>query len=502
MALQQFPISFLKNNLDQIILTLKFKDLNLTLEEINRRAIDVNDFFKELNDNIYVILEDNYVDVVYRDSYYDYYSTKSREYNRFCIRLSFFKSKINFSQELNTQQLQNNYLGFLIIRPLKACVGRNIISPEAKINLKTNQPMTIEICRVSIESSCLGIKLIAKGFPHASQDSETMTCAQTTIWAILEYFGNKYSYYSPTTPSEIEEVLEPFSYERLLPSKGLNVNQISVALRKFGFGPKIYSRSTLAGGNSLFELLACYIESGIPLAVTMANRFIGHAVVCVGVEKVDKSNVKNSIKTIGSKSQVNIMSWNITVSNGNFVFNDDNFPCYQLAKLNDPVRHYIDYPIKGWENFQIENFIAPLYFRVYMEADTAITLSEEIITSCLSIDADTVMKTFLTSSRTYREYLSTNSTIPIAMRLGLLQLPMPKFIWISELSTYDEFINDKVNTILLLDATGSKMADLSKNIILFISKGDLYRYDNTTLSIKGFKTQFPKVIEAFGGNLN
>ena len=45
-------------------------------------------------------------------------------------------------------------------------------------------------------------------------------------------------------------------------------------------------------------LMACYIESGVPLAVALTNAQIGHAVVCVGTERVDKNDVMNHFQGI------------------------------------------------------------------------------------------------------------------------------------------------------------------------------------------------------------
>ena len=90
----------------------------------------------------------------------------------------------------NADNIRNNYLGFVVLRPLRYCIGRNVIDPKAKDDTSLQQA---KICRATIESSCFGIKLNAVGFPHSSQDTETMTCAQTTIWALLEYYGNKYN---------------------------------------------------------------------------------------------------------------------------------------------------------------------------------------------------------------------------------------------------------------------------------------------------------------------
>ena len=48
-----------------------------------------------MRDDLLVVKESNYVDRAYRDSYYDYYSTKLRSYNRNCVRLSFFDSGVD-----------------------------------------------------------------------------------------------------------------------------------------------------------------------------------------------------------------------------------------------------------------------------------------------------------------------------------------------------------------------------------------------------------------------
>ena len=468
----------------------------LTVAEMDNLLDCLQGFLCDMRDDLHVIIEGEYVDIAYRDSYYDYYATKHSSYSRLCLRMSFFKpafsKDINFEDESN---IRDNYLGFLVVRPLIKCIGRNVISPEAKLANKQN----IRICRVKVETSCLGVKLKAEGFPHASQDNETMTCAQTTIWSLLEYYGNKYALYRPTLPTEIEEILEPFSYERQLPSKGLTYNQISVALRILGFGPKIYqSGDTLDKISHFRKLLACYIESGIPLAVALTNDKLGHAVVCVGTENVDAHEVTKYPVTLGKKT---LYSWNQAVANAKFVFNDDNLPCYQVASLSEPVKHYVDKGKVTWKDAQVRQFIAPLYHKVYMEADTAIALTEQIIKTVISGGDGHVMRTLLTSSRTFREHITKMTSFANDQRLGLLSIPMPKFVWVTELSTPDEFYNGRASTLLLLDATGSKMANLARNIILLLSDGMFYGYDSTQRGIIGWPTNLPTSFESFPGNI-
>lgn len=497
MTPKYYPISDLQTNNQSLMSVVSILGVDsLTAAELGNMVVNLKTFLCEMRNDLHVIIEGVYVDSVYRDSYYDYYSTKHSTYNRFCLRMSFFdigfKKDIDFSDESN---IKDNYLGFLVIRPLIKCIGRNVISPLAKVAPKND----IRICKVSVDASCLGVKLKAEGFPHASQDNETMTCAQTTIWSLLEYYGNKYTYYHPTLPTEIESILEPFSYERQLPSKGLTYNQISVALRNLGFGPKIYQTGkTTQEIRRFHQLMACYIESGVPLAVALTNDKLGHAVVCLGTEKIDKHEVIKHPVTIGSKT---VYSWNDTLANANFVFNDDNMPCYQMATLANPAVNYINLGLAKWQNVKVSQFIAPLYHKVYLEADTAIALSEQIISSVIPGGNGLVMRTLLTSSRTFREHITKMTTLGNNHRLALLGIPMPKFVWVTELSTPDEFYNNQVSTLLLLDATGSKMANLSRNIILLLSEGLLYSYDKNSMAIVGKPTILPKTFEAFSGNI-
>lgn len=497
MRTKYYPIKLLQSpskELKEIVSGLQID--RLTKAEFVSLMGNLLVFMKDLRDDLHVIVESVYVDSVYRDSYYDYYATKHGNYSRFCLRLSFFDKAFDPEADLaDEKNMRENYLGFLVVRPIIKCIGRNIISPLAKIPPK-NQ---IRICRVKANSSCLGVKLQADGFPHASQDNETMTCAQTTIWSLQEYFGNKYTNYHPTLPTEIEGILEPFSYERQLPSKGLTYNQISVALRNLGLGPKIYQSGTTAESIKHFRrLMACYIESGVPLAVALTNKNLGHAVVCLGRRNVDKGDVINHPVVLGKKT---LFSWNDTVACADFVFNDDNLPCYQIANLSDPAYNYV---VKGkdrWKDAQVKQFIAPLYHKVYMEADIAIELSKQIVMSILPDGDGMVIRTLLTSSRTFREHITHMTSLTNDQRLALLQVPMPKFVWVTELSTVDEFIKNKANTLLLLDATGSKMANLPRNIILLLSMGYHYDYDAASMTIKGVKTSFPNSFETFPGNL-
>jgi hypothetical protein len=194
-----------------------------------------NGYLGNLDENqVTFLIEFPYTDKVYRDSYYHYYASKLYSYKRDCIRVSIFQKSIDqshFRDPSKIAQLSDLYLGFFIVRPLTpALLGRNAISKSGFIHGSDLLVMT-----APISAAINGIKLSIHAFPHSSQDSETISCAETTLWSLMEYFGNKYPEYKPTLPSKIHEILSSRKPERQIPSNGLQLMDISFALKKVAF---------------------------------------------------------------------------------------------------------------------------------------------------------------------------------------------------------------------------------------------------------------------------
>ncbi|MDZ7767199.1 MAG: hypothetical protein U5K00_22765 [Melioribacteraceae bacterium] len=95
----------------------------------------VRGFISPLKRQCNFFVEYPYVDKVYRNSYYNFYSSKLRKYRRNCIRISIFTTKINngdFRSDKSLDTLEKHYRGFFVIRPtLPSPIGRAVISPEA-----------------------------------------------------------------------------------------------------------------------------------------------------------------------------------------------------------------------------------------------------------------------------------------------------------------------------------------------------------------------------------
>ena len=422
-----------------------------------------------LRPELMMIVETEYVDAVYRDTYYNYFSTKLKPYCRNCVRLSFFEPRfktISEYSQLPEEEIQSIYLGFMVLRPIGKCIGRNVISPRAKI-----APFnSVKVVLAEFHATCLGVKLTVEAFSHASQDGEYMTCAETTTWNLMEYFGNKYALYRPLLPSELINNLHAFSTERMVPSSGLTVQQISMAIEHQGFSSLLYTNKD----KRFKELFTCYVESGLPLAVAISSDVGGHAVVCIGREDVDRGKMHKG-KSLGSSDYV---VWNYNVDK--FVFNDDNRPSYMIDDFTKPSQYL--------PNAAIQAFIVPLHKKIYLPAEQAIDTSHFFIV--------------LTSCRSYREYIRRNPDFNDKLKIAYLKLEMPKFIWVTEVSSRADFVLKKVNSLIILDATSpSSTYNPYASLILKQNNNVLTIYDEISRSFSDAQISLPAKFESFDHNL-
>lgn len=118
------------------------------------------------------------------------------------------------------QELQDAFIGTIVIKPTpivhsNCTMGRTLLNPK-KLHLPKCYIRTTKF-NVSI----LGTEYTIEAFPFTGQDGEVMTCAETCIWEILEYFGTRYSNYKTVLPKDIIAKLNSISQERILPSEGL-----------------------------------------------------------------------------------------------------------------------------------------------------------------------------------------------------------------------------------------------------------------------------------------
>lgn len=462
----------------------------------------VEKYFSVLSPNLVVVVEYPYVDKVYRNSYYRYYAGKAEQVARDCIRLSFLiDTSPTLANKLMKPELWSQfYRGFMVLRPTELnVVGRNGISP---IIYNDND---FVICKTNLPASVNGLKVHVDAFPASSQDIETMVCAETAVWALMEYFGNRYAEYMPVRPSHIINLLKSKSFERQLPSTGLTNDQICYLLKNLNFQPIL---QVITDDSDGYSLISTFVESGIPTVLTMnnseeyengnVNELIAHAILCIGHENISSVAIDDAIAET-NEDGIDIVDYDKIKKK--FVFIDDNYPAYCMDYLSKPTERYKDVPNEGkdWLACRIKFAIIPLYEKILLMPGLVKNMATNFL-QYLSIPAGTelTMRTFLASSRSYRDYVCRNN-MPQDMKDLILNLYLPKFIWVVELSTRTGLKQKYAEGLMIFDSTEPNFKNFSSLDIMYYKKHVAYKDERQVLQ---FDNNVPEVqFECFRNNL-
>lgn len=433
--------------------------------------------FENISFPITLVVEECYSDRDYKDSYYQFFASKYRHYSRYAHRVVIFEGEVK-EYELYDKNfdLESRLVGVITIRPLKTgCIGKTLFNPK---KLKLNKVL---IRSTDFELGLFGRKVRINSFPFSSQDGEYMTCAETALWAILQYYGARYKEYKVALPHDIVGIVDNESFDGVTPSRGLHYSHTSKVLKKFDFSPRIYNVENENDKN--FErYLHYYVESGIPLMVgiNFVDKQVGHLVLCIGRERQE---LPQAIK-YGECGKYQIAnSANFTQK---YVFMDDNKFPFTCNVLDDQY--------KG-EETKIKYFIAPLYKRIFLTAEEAervfyqILINETFGLKNISLTpTPVIIRIFLATSRNYKahKFSALGKSYEILDRI-----PLPKFVWVCEISTEEQYRRGKVCGEIVLDATAAKRDGLDSILLL--------RYPKK-FACKHFDDSLQKLEERLGFN--
>lgn len=383
-----------------------------------------------------VVLEKGYIDVDYRDTYFNFFSRKFANYPCDTIRANFFSKKISARMIAKLDQYQDEYIGFTVLKPNRvSSIGRTIFDPSKLPFVQGH------ICLARYPVHILGAELTATGFPYMGQDTDVTICAHAACWMIFRYFSQRYSRYAEKWSYEVTQLTGNVSTGRLVPSKGLTAWQITEMFSNFGFSPEIYIRQQ---HQKLFDqLLYSYVESGLPVVVGLP----GHAITVIG----HQSDFTKQLQRLPASSYEYLTG---------LIANDDNFMPYHAVRRDGAK------PIGYFSNHMMENidlFIVPLYEKIHLSAEHVFELSNAILTGgTYGINAlckilryeETVTRVFLTSSKSYKNVRRQN-ILPFNFSDVYCALRMPKFIWVCEISTPALMQVGKVAGEIIFDATAN-----------------------------------------------
>lgn len=433
----------------------KYSDITIFIKLINS--------FFEKQSSITFGIETYYIDREYRDSYYSHYSEWHLETSRYCWRLVLFSGNVcNLLDEISlnknaVQKLQKRIMGTIVIRPIKnASIGRTLIDPYYLLS---------EVCvrRSKYRIYYSGIKFTIRAFPFSMQDRVTTSCAEVTLLNILDYYSNQYTDYQFLLPSQINNIIKKSHYDRVLPTSGLSYQNISRVLYKTGFSPKLYFVGMNVDSDKIRRLLSYYVESGMPVAIGIDNgNSYGHSIICIGHGKCDTSfaKIKANQETIELPNKKIVLA-NSIYSYNNFIVQDDaRLPYHSIInKEND----YFKYPEDIGE-FRLKCLVAPLYRRMYMDAQRAETTIMNILTSIfspvddykigLNEDRPLIYRLFLASSRHFKQFRMKFVKDDWLNKL-YREIALPQFVWVCELYNPEGFSDNKAFGEIVLDATYS-----------------------------------------------
>jgi len=446
----------------------------------------VNNLLEELEDDISFLIEFFYIDRHYRDTYYSFFSSKFKSIDRECIRVHIFNKMVNKDDVFNkAANLSENYLGFFIIRPLKLhMLGRSLISPKAYKNNK------FVCCLMKERVSLFGKELVVYGFPQIAQDEETHTCAESTLWCLYEYYGSNYPQYRQLLPSQIIELLQSSAERQILPSKGLNKNELARCLNSNGFQSIVYPISSKFPGILFYNLLNIYIESGIPLLLILYGKMGGHAVLVVGHEEDDDIYYKQNENNPWAKYDDSYWA-DVSLMQKKLVFIDDNKPPYYISSL----KSYINSEGKTaltYRDYDVNSFIVPLPAHMFLVAETVLDLLWLIFNNPYigfeKRKEKKITRLLLTSSYSFKKFIFEHENkMDPDFKQVFLRLPLPKYIWLCEIYNKHEFVKDGYCTgLVIIDAT-SDGRSLS-SVLFYMLDENKYFHNNFDWNEKPVKT--------------
>ncbi|SHN19246.1 hypothetical protein [Chitinophaga sp. CF418] len=241
-------------------------------------------------------------------------------------------------------------------------------------------------------------------------------------------------------------------------------------------------------GDILFrQVFSTYIESGLPLIVAMDNGHqmgnVGHALIAIGRtrttdELIDNLAVSEELDTdlksiIGQKD---IQFFDNDDIPGRFVFIDDNMPPYQLQHFETPALHYNN---PNWKTCRISEFVAPLHPRMYLEAVAAKVYIKKLLLGGMfpiANGTEIFVRLFLTSNRSYKDYLARNVSFSATVREFITNMLMPEFIWVAEISDKANIKRRQAYGLFILDATEPDLNRHSK--LIFGGYKNIFYYWN------------------------
>ena len=413
------------------------------------------------------VLEDRYIDRDYSADYSQFYARTFRTHERHCKRAHFFSQDISplLQRPLSTAQLNRlsdfagqSYCGFCVIRPFSAApIGRTVLLARVRDRFDMEATVT---CRADINAHLLGASLQVTGTSFLQQDTRVGACAQIAIWAGMRHMHARHNY-NWVSVADITRFAGPPSVREAvsLPnaSDGLSSDAMVRAIAEAGYQPLCFPSWDI--GRAILP----YVESGIPVILGLdIGGSVGHAVTVLGrvfarQENPGKCAIDYIPAYIVHDDQSGPYMWLPADKQAStkYLFGDDTIKRYTSGgtiELN--VKEHAVFAIalmstrvfstaaraehNAWS--QIEENLNALPGARRALAALNIPVNEMLMDELEAAHSagNIVLRTYLTSAAGYRRHLAQGSASD-ELKDALLDLHLPHFTWITEISTIDSY---------------------------------------------------------------
>lgn len=462
---------------------LDFGDHVESEEELeNNHSYRILNAILKKNPVITIVIERQYVDKIYRDSYYMHFSCKHGKYNRFCKRLFVFDgdvfigAQVDKFSDIGIEKLQEKFVGTIVIRPLKeGKIGRTLINPYF-VTDKGN----VFLRYAKYSATIYGMRLQINAFPFSMQDGETTTCAEITILNLMDYFSIKYPEYKSILPSEIAQIAEENGYERNLPTRGLGYTVITKVFSEVGFFPRLYTMNLFADMSQFKRVMHYYIESGLPVAIGVkVDEKTRHSIIGIGHGKIQYDLIGQKVYAVYDTVSDNYI-WLVDSADlsNSYIMMDDCQRPYETFEWRTVTQDGMTSHKSMLGDYEPDNLMVPLYKRMFLEAQDAYDICTSALASSkagiqvvdpkLGIrENPIIIRLFMCASRNYKQRRVSNfSSKNKEVRERYMNILFPKFIWVCEIYDKRSYCERKALGEIVIDATASPY-DGMKSILLY-----------------------------------
>jgi hypothetical protein len=398
-----------------------------------------------------IVVEKEYVNRDFLEDYSSYYVRSFKQYDRFCVRLHFFKVAFDsdeFSEilrgtpkNLKTEDLQLNYQGFMVLKPLPITVIGTTCLATYEHDNKRYFP-----CVRKYNASLFGIKLEVNSLAYQEQDSIVAACASSSIWTVFHRTAVIFQHSLPS-PVEITKWATkyfPFA-NRHFPNKGLTGEQMSIAIREVGLEPYLYDVTTY---DRVKATAYAYLKGGIPLVLGFqlwntenvnAEPFGGHAVTITGYSVDDDASttfdeIPNLTLTSSRISKFYVHDDQIgpfakmDFCNNKIIYNGRLYPCIETSWFDSKRKTG---NIKGTPDI----LIIPLYHKIRIPFESvliSVNMFNSIIQPFVAILPNFKLfewDIFLSEVSDFKESIFPLKGMDYEIKKSILVKRLPKYVW-------------------------------------------------------------------------